>query len=153
MKRDGARTWYVIRTYVQKLSLLVWIPRVRVQRRKMSTVEDILFSSQTLQFVLEDHTRSIQFTALIPPSPLPFAIMTYYHRVILYFDGASRHNPHGPAGWLVVACEIAKIDEGSEYLGYSQCVKQSSGIPRPGEWIRLCLETYQLQSSFYSRRF
>ena len=52
--------------------------------------------------------------------------MTYYHRIILEFDGASRHNPSGPAGCGFVLYEMdshgAKsdmIDEGKEYLGYN----------------------------------
>jgi len=29
--------------------------------------------------------------------------MPHYHRLVLYFDGASRHNPRGPAGcgWVL----------------------------------------------------
>jgi ribonuclease HI len=52
--------------------------------------------------------------------------MTYYHRVILYFDGASRHNPHGPAGCGWALYEMDRhgavgglVDEGSQYLGYN----------------------------------
>ena len=49
----------------------------------------------------------------------------YYHRVVLYFDGASRHNPHGPAGCGWVLYEMNEhgtdddhIAEDSAYLGY-----------------------------------
>lgn len=53
--------------------------------------------------------------------------MVYYHRVILYFDGASRRNPHGPAGcgWVLYEMDYNGADsynsiaEGREYLGYN----------------------------------
>jgi ribonuclease HI len=52
--------------------------------------------------------------------------MTYYHRVILYFDGASRNNPHGPAGCGWVLREMDRhgtdgdyIASGKRYLGYN----------------------------------
>mmetsp|Transcript_1132 Transcript_1132/g.1917 ORF Transcript_1132/g.1917 Transcript_1132/m.1917 type:complete len:154 (-) Transcript_1132:311-772(-) len=57
--------------------------------------------------------------------------MSHYDRLILYFDGASRHNPRGPAGcgWVIykmydegpvlfASCQHA-IAEGSEFLGYN----------------------------------
>jgi len=53
-------------------------------------------------------------------------MMAHYHRVILYFDGVSRHNPHGPAGCGWVLYEMDGngavgdvIDEGNQYLGYN----------------------------------
>eukprot|EP00578_Thalassiosira_sp_NH16_P023388 CAMPEP_0181097400 /NCGR_PEP_ID=MMETSP1071-20121207/11548_1 /TAXON_ID=35127 /ORGANISM="Thalassiosira sp., Strain NH16" /LENGTH=147 /DNA_ID=CAMNT_0023179877 /DNA_START=58 /DNA_END=501 /DNA_ORIENTATION=- len=52
--------------------------------------------------------------------------MTYYERIVLYFDGASRHNPHGPAGcgWILHTMDDDgalqwSFAEGSEYLGYN----------------------------------
>eukprot|EP00553_Chaetoceros_curvisetus_P001076 CAMPEP_0204613818 /NCGR_PEP_ID=MMETSP0717-20131115/1743_1 /ASSEMBLY_ACC=CAM_ASM_000666 /TAXON_ID=230516 /ORGANISM="Chaetoceros curvisetus" /LENGTH=146 /DNA_ID=CAMNT_0051626371 /DNA_START=460 /DNA_END=900 /DNA_ORIENTATION=- len=52
--------------------------------------------------------------------------MTYYERIILEFDGASRSNPHGPAGCGYVLYEMnwdgskgSFIIEGSQYLGYN----------------------------------
>ena len=53
--------------------------------------------------------------------------MVWYDRVILKFDGASRHNPHGPAGcgWVLIemdefgAEEYCNIATGNEYLGYN----------------------------------
>ena len=53
--------------------------------------------------------------------------MTYYDRVILYFDGASRHNPHGPAGcgWALYemddngAIRGYAISSGKRYLGHN----------------------------------
>lgn len=52
--------------------------------------------------------------------------MVWYDRVILKFDGASRHNPHGPAGcgWVLIemdeygAEENYNIATGKDYLGY-----------------------------------
>lgn len=48
-----------------------------------------------------------------------------YDSIVLYFDGASRHNPHGPAGCGFVICEMNydgsdgnEIARGSTYLGY-----------------------------------
>jgi ribonuclease HI len=52
--------------------------------------------------------------------------MPYYNRVVLYFDGASRSNPHGPAGcgWVLYSmdhngADDFKIDSGRKYLGYN----------------------------------
>ena len=52
--------------------------------------------------------------------------MAYYHRVVLYFDGASRNNPHGPAGcgWALYnmdqrGADSFRIAYGREYLGYN----------------------------------
>ena len=52
--------------------------------------------------------------------------MPYYNRVILYFDGASRSNPHGPAGcgWVLYSMDHNGADDfeiasGREYLGYN----------------------------------
>mmetsp|Transcript_12834 Transcript_12834/g.32339 ORF Transcript_12834/g.32339 Transcript_12834/m.32339 type:complete len:149 (+) Transcript_12834:1820-2266(+) len=49
----------------------------------------------------------------------------YYHRVIIYFDGASRNNPHGPAGcgWVMYEMDSHGADggfiaSGNQYLGY-----------------------------------
>ena len=49
----------------------------------------------------------------------------YYHRVIIYFDGASRNNPHGPAGcgWAMYEMDSHGADgdfiaSGKKYLGY-----------------------------------
>lgn len=49
----------------------------------------------------------------------------YYHRLIIYFDGASRHNPHGPAGcgWSLYemnddGADAYRIARGQKYLGY-----------------------------------
>ena len=51
--------------------------------------------------------------------------MVYYHRLILYFDGASRNNPRGPAGcgWVLYemdrnGADSYEIASGSKYLGY-----------------------------------
>lgn len=48
----------------------------------------------------------------------------YYYRIILEFDGASRSNPHGPAGCGFVLYEMDQdgskgtcIEEGGQYLG------------------------------------
>ncbi len=50
--------------------------------------------------------------------------MVSYDRVILYFDGASRNNPSGPAGcgWVLYemnshGADSSYIAKGSEYLG------------------------------------
>eukprot|EP00584_Thalassiosira_punctigera_P024767 CAMPEP_0172555134 /NCGR_PEP_ID=MMETSP1067-20121228/58105_1 /TAXON_ID=265564 ORGANISM="Thalassiosira punctigera, Strain Tpunct2005C2" /NCGR_SAMPLE_ID=MMETSP1067 /ASSEMBLY_ACC=CAM_ASM_000444 /LENGTH=168 /DNA_ID=CAMNT_0013343643 /DNA_START=278 /DNA_END=784 /DNA_ORIENTATION=+ len=53
--------------------------------------------------------------------------MVHYHRLILYFDGASRNNPHGPAacGWVLYEMDRCGADSynsiasGSDYLGYN----------------------------------
>ncbi|KAL7544066.1 hypothetical protein ACHAXR_013570 [Thalassiosira sp. AJA248-18] len=53
--------------------------------------------------------------------------MPHYDRLILYFDGASRNNPHGPAGcgWVLYemdecgADSYGSIAEGRSYLGYN----------------------------------
>ncbi|KAL7550808.1 hypothetical protein ACHAWF_014014 [Thalassiosira exigua] len=52
--------------------------------------------------------------------------MAYYHRIILYFDGASRSNPRGPAGcgWVLYEMDDNGADEyhslasGRNYLGH-----------------------------------
>ena len=58
--------------------------------------------------------------------------MTSYGRLILCFDGASRNNPHGPAGCGWHLCEMDDnggesdfVDEGSHYLGYDVSNNQS----------------------------
>jgi len=50
----------------------------------------------------------------------------YYERIIVYFDGASRNNPRGPAGcgWLIYEMDddgaVSNfIDSGKLYLGYN----------------------------------
>mmetsp|Transcript_32442 Transcript_32442/g.59833 ORF Transcript_32442/g.59833 Transcript_32442/m.59833 type:complete len:150 (+) Transcript_32442:286-735(+) len=51
--------------------------------------------------------------------------MSHYHRLILYFDGASRNNPLGPAGcgWVLYEMDDCGADcynsiaEGSDFLG------------------------------------
>mmetsp|Transcript_24922 Transcript_24922/g.44863 ORF Transcript_24922/g.44863 Transcript_24922/m.44863 type:complete len:151 (-) Transcript_24922:256-708(-) len=53
--------------------------------------------------------------------------MNYYERLILKFDGASRNNPHGPAGcgWVLYEMDECGADSynsiasGCEYLGFS----------------------------------
>jgi ribonuclease HI len=49
----------------------------------------------------------------------------HYHRIIVYFDGASRNNPHGPAGcgWVMYEMDYNGVDSnfiasGNNYLGY-----------------------------------
>mmetsp|Transcript_12985 Transcript_12985/g.17848 ORF Transcript_12985/g.17848 Transcript_12985/m.17848 type:complete len:158 (-) Transcript_12985:112-585(-) len=49
----------------------------------------------------------------------------HFHRLIIYFDGASRHNPHGPAGcgWAIYemdrnGADDGRIAHGQCYLGY-----------------------------------
>eukprot|EP00536_Pseudo-nitzschia_multiseries_P018981 jgi/Psemu1/316537/fgenesh1_kg.3523_\ len=58
--------------------------------------------------------------------------MPYYYRIIVYFDGASRHNPHGPAGcgWVIYemddnGSEGCVIARGRQYLGYNVSNNQS----------------------------
>jgi len=52
--------------------------------------------------------------------------MAHYHRIIVYFDGASRNNPRGPAGcgWVMYEMDDDGADSdfiasGKEYLGYN----------------------------------
>jgi ribonuclease HI len=52
--------------------------------------------------------------------------MPHYHRLIIYFDGASRHNPQGPAGcgWAIYemnyhGADGIRIASGNSYLGYN----------------------------------
>lgn len=52
--------------------------------------------------------------------------MTYYNRVVLYFDGASKNNPRGPAGcgfclyeMDVYGADTQFITSGNSYLGYN----------------------------------
>ena len=49
----------------------------------------------------------------------------HYHRLIVYFDGASRNNPRGPAGcgWVIYNMDDDGADDyevarGQKYLGY-----------------------------------
>ena len=71
--------------------------------------------------------------------------MTYVAKAILYFDGASRHNPHGPAGCGFQVVEMdecgAKGDvvvEGCEDLGYDVSNNQAEyyGLIRGLQFIR-----------------
>ena len=50
----------------------------------------------------------------------------FYDRIVIYFDGASRRNPFGPAGcgWVMYEMDydgaiIGFIAEGNRYLGYN----------------------------------
>ena len=70
--------------------------------------------------------------------------MTYYHRVILYFDGASRHNPHGPAGCGWVLYEMDRhgakddhIAEDGVYLGHNVSNNQAEyeGLERGLQYV------------------
>ncbi len=54
--------------------------------------------------------------------------MSSYHRLVIYFDGASKHNPHGPAGcgWIIYPMNKQggdnhqnPIARGYRYLGYN----------------------------------
>ena len=52
--------------------------------------------------------------------------MAHYHRLIIYFDGASRNNPRGPAGcgWNIYVmnrngADHNEIAYGYNYLGYN----------------------------------
>uniref|UniRef100_A0A7S2V8H0 RNase H type-1 domain-containing protein n=1 Tax=Entomoneis paludosa TaxID=265537 RepID=A0A7S2V8H0_9STRA len=58
--------------------------------------------------------------------------MPYYGRIALYFDGASRHNPKGPAGcgWVLYSMDHNgkdefQIDYGSRYLGLNKSNNQA----------------------------
>ena len=50
----------------------------------------------------------------------------YYHRLVIYFDGAARNNPHGPAGcgWALYEMDNHGTDgnliaSGKKYLGFN----------------------------------
>ena len=52
--------------------------------------------------------------------------MRHYHRMVIYFDGASKYNPKGPAGcgWVIYQMnknggDCNKIARGRRYLGYN----------------------------------
>lgn len=52
--------------------------------------------------------------------------MRHYHRMVIYFDGASKFNPKGPAGcgWVIYQMnknggDCNKIAHGRRYLGYN----------------------------------
>lgn len=71
--------------------------------------------------------------------------MPFYKRVILYFDGASRNNPSGPAGcgWVLYemdqcGAEVSRIDEERVYLGYGVSNNQAEyeGLVTGLEYIR-----------------
>jgi ribonuclease HI len=58
--------------------------------------------------------------------------MTYYPRIVLYFDGASRSNPRGPAsyGWVLYemnehGTNADRIDYGNSHLGYNVTSNQA----------------------------
>jgi ribonuclease HI len=58
--------------------------------------------------------------------------MAAYQRVILYFDGACRRNPHGPAGcgWVLHemdndGAEGELIETGNDFLGYNVSSNQA----------------------------
>lgn len=58
--------------------------------------------------------------------------MVFVHRAILYFDGTSQHNPHGPAGcgYNIVEMDAYGADgmtvvEGSLYLGHGYSNNQA----------------------------
>ena len=46
-----------------------------------------------------------------------------YDRLVIYFDGASKNNPRGPAGggWLIYDCcpSCSRIASGQKYFGYN----------------------------------
>lgn len=71
--------------------------------------------------------------------------MTYVERAILYFDGASRNNPHGPAGcgFTIVEMDDNGADgrviwDGYEYLGYNISNNQAEyyGLIKGLEYVR-----------------
>jgi ribonuclease HI len=79
--------------------------------------------------------------------------MTYYHRIILYFDGASRNNPHGPAAYGWVLYEMDKhgadgyrIASGSKYIGYNKSNNQAeyAGLSAGLLYIRYNIECFGL---------
>lgn len=66
----------------------------------------------------------------------------YYYRIILYFDGASRNNPRGPAGCGWVLCEMDcdgadgdLIASGNQYLGSEVSNNQAE---YEGLYLALC---------------
>mmetsp|Transcript_7431 Transcript_7431/g.18614 ORF Transcript_7431/g.18614 Transcript_7431/m.18614 type:complete len:154 (+) Transcript_7431:201-662(+) len=102
--------------------------------------------------------------------------MPYHHRIIVYFDGASKSNPHGPAGcgWIMYEMDCYGADgnfiaRGRRYLGYNVSNNQAeyraldaaldymydNGISCDGLYIRGDSEivikqlegTYQVRSS------
>ena len=79
--------------------------------------------------------------------------MGYYHRVVLYFDGASRHNPHGPAGcgWQLWEMDTngalsTFIAEDGVYLGYNVSNNQAEyeGLTQGLEYIHSNIDCYGL---------
>ena len=67
-----------------------------------------------------------------------------YHRLIIYFDGASRNNPHGPAGCGWVIYEMDEhgavgnaIADGSHSLGYNVSNNQAEyeGLEHALQWM------------------
>ena len=75
--------------------------------------------------------------------------MSYYPRDILYFDGASRNNPRGPAGcgWILYEMDEYGTDggfiaDGSKYLGHDVSNNQAEyqglieGLEYVGDNIR-----------------
>lgn len=74
-----------------------------------------------------------------------FGTMSSYHRVILYFDGASRNNPRGPAGcgWVLYDMDRCGADnyviaESAKYLGYEVSNNQAEyhGLIKGLKFIR-----------------
>lgn len=79
--------------------------------------------------------------------------MAYYHRIILYFDGASRNNPRGPAGcgWTLYemdshGADSSSIAEGRDYLGYDRSNNQAEyqGLIEGLKYIRDNVDCYGL---------
>ena len=68
----------------------------------------------------------------------------YYHRIIIYFDGASRNNPRGPAGcgWTMYemdnnGADSYQIASDNESLGYNVSNNQAEyrGLTRALEYL------------------
>ena len=60
------------------------------------------------------------------------SIMPHYHRLVIYFDGASRNNPRGPAGcgWNIYfmnndGADDYQIARGQKYLRYNKSNNQA----------------------------
>jgi len=69
----------------------------------------------------------------------------YYERIIVYFDGASRNNPRGPAGcgWVMYemddnGAEGIFIESGKKFLGYNVSNNQAEyqGLYQALEYLK-----------------
>jgi len=118
-----------ITNYVRLSHNLQWLPTKFYNIERTISPQSIFLANDVFPLWLD--YSSLTISSSIQKSDRYIYIMGYYHdrtfnQIIVYFDGASRNYPHGPAGCGWVICEMDDdgadgdfIKQGKTYLGHN----------------------------------